>query len=77
MPLACLLIRRGSLSDRALRPWPEAAVLLIFFVAARSILCARQQFKATRRVFPRLNVLRFVAIARPLCVRAFQKNIAW
>jgi hypothetical protein len=41
----------GSLSDRALRLWPEAAVLLIFFVAARSILCARQQFKATRHVF--------------------------
>jgi hypothetical protein len=51
MPLACLLIGRGSLSDRALRPRPEAAVLLIFFVAARSILCARQQCKATRRVF--------------------------
>jgi hypothetical protein len=42
--------RRGSLSDRALRPQPEAAVLLIVFVAARSILCARQQLKATRRV---------------------------
>jgi hypothetical protein len=43
--------RRGSLSDRALRPRPEAAVLLIFFVAARFIFCVRQQFKATRRVF--------------------------
>jgi hypothetical protein len=48
--------------------------LLIVFVAARSILCAEQQFKATRRVFLSLNVPRFVAIARPPCVRAFQKH---
>jgi hypothetical protein len=46
--------RCGSRSDRALRPWPEAAVLLIVFVAARSILCAGQQLKAARHVFPSL-----------------------
>jgi len=64
----------GSLSDRALRPWPEAAVLLIVFVAARSI-CAKQEFKATRRVFPKLNVPRFVVMARPPCVQAPQQTL--
>jgi hypothetical protein len=48
--------RRGLLSDRALRPQPEGAVLLIVFVAAPSIVCAGQEFKSTRRVFPSLNV---------------------
>jgi hypothetical protein len=43
--------RRGLLSDRALRPQPEGAVLLIVFVAAPSIVCAGQEFKSTRRVF--------------------------
>jgi hypothetical protein len=39
----------GSLSDRALRPWPEAAVLLIVFVVALRSL-RRTKLKATRRV---------------------------
>ena len=67
--------RCDSLSDRALRRWPEAAVLLILFVAARSILCAGQQFQSNAARFPRLNVPRFVAIARPLCIRAFRKTL--
>ena len=75
MPHDRSLSLRGSLSDRALRPWPEAAVLLIFLVAARSVLCAGQEFKATRRVFPKRPAIR--CDSKAACVRAFQKSIAW
>ena len=65
MPLACLLIRRGSLSDRALRPWPEAAVLLISLLRCVPFFASDNRSKQRGAFSPRVNVPRFAAIARP------------
>jgi hypothetical protein len=46
----------GSLSDRALRPWPEAAVLLIVFVVA---------LRSLRRTTAQSNAARFPWTKRP------------
>jgi hypothetical protein len=73
MPHARSPNRCGSLSDRALRPWPEAAVLLIFVRRFHSLRRTTVQSNAAR--FPRLNVPRFVAIARPPCIRAFPTTL--
>ena len=64
---------RGSLSERALRPWPKAAVLLISWLRAfRSF--RRTTVQSNRAHLPRLNVPRFVAIGKATVCLAFQKH---
>ena len=76
MPLACLLIRRGSLSDRALRPWPEAAVLLIFFVAAR-VLFAPDNSSKQRGAFSYVKRPAICCDSKAAVCLGVPKNIAW
>jgi hypothetical protein len=64
---------RGSLSERALRPCPKAAVLLISWLRAFRSL-RRTTVQSNRAHFPRLNVPRFVAIGKATVCLAFQKH---
>jgi hypothetical protein len=62
---------RGSLSERALRPCPKAAVLLISWLRAFRSL-RRTTVQSNRAHFPRLNVPRFVAIGKATVCLAFK-----
>ena len=74
MPLACLLIRRDSLSDPALRPRLKPAVVLIFGVAARSIF-GQRIVQSKRGSVSLVKLLRFAATARPPFVWSFPTTL--
>src|SRR6516225_5534632 len=59
--------RHGSLSDRALRPWLEAAVLLILLFCGAFYSLRQTTVQSNAARFPRSNVPRFIATASPLC----------
>src|SRR5262249_60813285 len=67
VPHDCLAHRRGLLSDRALRPWLEAAVLLILLCCGAFYSLRQTTVQSSAARFPRSNVPRFVATARPFC----------
>jgi hypothetical protein len=64
---------RGSLSERALRPWRKAAVLLTSWLRSFRSL-RRTTVQSNPAHFPRLNVPRFVAIGKATACLAFQKH---